>query len=103
MVSPDLVRERQRVGCVLRNSGVCAPELDGFVVGWDRVLPPRDHADMPVLAPARGEKAGFLIRKHNHFTPTREIRRGTRALTARDPTGARRRCEYLGGGPVNYS
>jgi len=29
-----------------------------------------------------GEKAGLLIRKHDHHTPLREIRRGIRALTA---------------------
>jgi len=35
------------------------------------------------VAPSRG-KAGSLIRKHDHFTPAREMRRDVRALTARD-------------------
>ena len=32
----------------------------------------------------QGGKTGLLIRKHDHFTPTREIRQGIRALTERE-------------------
>jgi len=34
-----------------------------------------------------GGKAGSLIRKHDHFTPTREIRRHVRALARNHPGG----------------
>ena len=32
----------------------------------------------------KGRKAGSLTRKHDHYTPTRKMRRDVRALTARN-------------------
>jgi len=37
----------------------------------------------------KGGKAGLVIRKHDHFTPARKMRRDVRALTARNHSEGR--------------
>ena len=44
---------------------------------------PKSASTRPIM----GGKAGLLIRKHDHFTPTREIRRHVRALARNRPGG----------------
>ena len=40
-----------------------------------------DRRSVPVV---RGVKAGSLVRKHDHYTPARKMRRDVRALRARN-------------------
>ena len=82
------------VGCRSRS---CFSHLVvlGIVVEQERlslVVPPSQH-----LRANTGEKTGLLIRKHEHFTPSRKMRRDVRAVTARNhPEGRFYPMERLG-------
>ena len=50
----------------------------------------RDREGAPLVAGLPGGGAGLFIRKHDHYTPARKMRRDGRALTARNQPEGRR-------------
>ena len=56
---------------------------------FDLRLRSRGTPRTPLRTPVQGGEAGLLIRKHDHFTPTREIRRHVWALARNHPDGCK--------------